>query len=104
MAAGKSHGVVAAIPSASLSSESDLVLRCILDFVFLVEFFPVLLLTLQTFFGGVSDVELDKSESSDCCFLGNFETLGYFFFTRDLFWDWGVLGRRLRSFLFPCCN
>ncbi len=104
MAAGEPHGVVAPAPLASSSSETDLVLTCLLDRIFLIEFFPLLLLTLRTFLGGDCEVEMDRSESSDSGSIGNFETLGFFFFTRGLFWGWGVLGRRLRSFLFPCCD
>ncbi len=39
MAAGKPHGVVAPTPLASSSSESDVVLTCLLDLRFVVGFF-----------------------------------------------------------------
>ncbi len=65
MEARKPHGVVAPTPLASSSSESDVVLTCLLDLRFVVGFFPVWLVTWRTFFGGVSVVGVDKSESSE---------------------------------------
>ncbi len=77
MAAGKPHGVMAPTPLASSSSESGVVVTCLLVLGFLVGFFLVGLLTQRTFFGGVFVVGVDKSESSDFCSIAIFETLEF---------------------------
>ncbi len=102
MAAHKPHGVVAPTPLPSSSSRSDLVLTCLLDLRFVVGFFPVRLVTRQSFFGGLSVVGVDESESSEFWSVKTFETLEFRFVTCDLFLGWGLLGRLLISFLFPC--
>ena len=102
MAAGKPHGVVAPTPLVSSISDSDGFLTLFVNLRFLVGFFPVWLETRRTFFGGVSVVVVDKSESSNFCSVRIFETLKFSFVARDFFWGWGLLGLLLISFLFPC--
>ncbi len=104
MAANKPHDVMAPTPLASSSSDSELVLTCLVVIAFLVEFILVWLETHWVFFGEVSVVGLEQSESSEFWSVENFEPLDFLFVTYDLFLGWGPLENLLILFLFPCCD